>query len=1091
MSEEINNKVSYEEIEAFLLGKDEQKYITNIEAPYHINQASLIINHPIKGKYIEKHTYKPFLWMKESVSSILYGGDRELIKKKAKEFGVKFKKLRTTASNGFEPIRLKNGFKYLVTCDHSYSKLQSFFKNGGVDVYQRSFKFENETKDDLDEHEIDLNNLFITLSPTEQFLIQSGKRLFKGMDDYNDVHKLSIDLETEGLNPKIHAIKLCGLKDNKDFKAILKREGETNEDIEESERQLIKNTFKLIYIIKPDIICGYNSANFDWPFIFTRCEILGLNPKEIIKTLNPEIQFSLKQQTLKLGGEVENYQQLNMWGFSVLDVSHSVRRAQAIDSNIKEWNLKYITKYSKIAKENRVYVSGNIIDSTLNIKSKDYIFHEKSGKWEKYDEGNEKHVKALNKNCELVSGEYIVERYLYDDLWETESVDNIYNQATFLLSKIIPTSYQRSATMGTAGTWKLIMSAFSYERDLAIPDFQPKKNFVGGLSRLLRVGFAKDYSKFDYAALYPKIELTHDTFPEFDILGGMKMLLLYIVDNRDKYKDLKGVHSKIAKNLIKEGKVNEAKTEEALAYLYDKKQLPLKILANSFFGSFGAPYIFPWGDLMCAEETTCRGRQYLRLMVSHFSEKHGFKPLVGDTDGFNFEIPKDIDKFKYTPKGTHTLTKENKNKELIGVDAVVAEFNEKFMTGYMGLDIDEVGEATINFKRKNYATMIGGKVKLVGNMIKSKKMPIYIEEFVDTAIRLLLEGKGKDFIDFYYDYVDLIYNYKIPIMKIASKSKIKLLPKDYLNRGTDKNGRLKARQAHMELVIKNDINVNQGDVIYYFNTGSKKSEPDVKSIKNEDGTDTIILNCKMINNHDLINNPNLVITEYNVIKYLSALNTRIKPLLVCFKPEIRDQILINVVKDKKTKLDYLENRSYFTESECELDSGNPLSEEHQNTWGDLMNMEDKEIDFWVRANKIPNNINEEEFNVIKEEYLERKKVQDLEDLENEKKLLTKLVYSLEIEEIDILTKKLKVPDRFKSHFSIRTIDNKVMICSNKLDNKPIKPIKFLMKFESDAIERKNFYDENNLNKNKNKFLKWLNHLVSTKGIEVIESEWQF
>ena len=76
-------------------------------------------------------------------------------------------------------------------------------------------------------------------------------------------------------------------------------------------------------------------------------------------------------------------------------------------------------------------------------------------------------------------------------------------------------------------------------------------------------------------------------------------------------------------------------------------QLPIKILANSFFGSLGAPHIFPWGDTSCAEETTCRGRQYLRLMVSHFHGTHAFRPLLGDTDGINFAIPDSAENFYY------------------------------------------------------------------------------------------------------------------------------------------------------------------------------------------------------------------------------------------------------------------------------------------------------------------------------------------------------------------------------------------------------------------------------------------------------------
>jgi hypothetical protein len=70
---------------------------------------------------------------------------------------------------------------------------------------------------------------------------------------------------------------------------------------------------------------------------------------------------------------------------------------------------------------------------------------------------------------------------------ETEQIDNIFNQASFLIAKILPTSFQRSSTMGTAGQWKLIMSAWSYQNKLAIPETQSKRDFVGGLSSFIRV----------------------------------------------------------------------------------------------------------------------------------------------------------------------------------------------------------------------------------------------------------------------------------------------------------------------------------------------------------------------------------------------------------------------------------------------------------------------------------------------------------------------------------------------------------------------------------------------------------------------------
>ena len=57
----------------------------------------------------------------------------------------------------------------------------------------------------------------------------------------------------------------------------------------------------------------------------------------------------------------------------------------------------------------------------------------------------------------------------------------------------------------------------------------------------------------------------------------------------------------------------------------------------------------------------------------------------------------------------------------------------------MGLDVDEICEATINIARKNYADLIDGKVKLVGNTIKSKKLPTYIAEFIDKGVEYVIK----------------------------------------------------------------------------------------------------------------------------------------------------------------------------------------------------------------------------------------------------------------------------------------------------------------------------------------------------------------
>ena len=84
---------------------------------------------------------------------------------------------------------------------------------------------------------------------------------------------------------------------------------------------------------------------------------------------------------------------------------------------------------------------------------------------------------------------------------------------------------------------------------------------------------------------------------------------------------------------------------------------------------------------------TCTGRQYLRHMIEFFMEKD-YKPLVLDTDGVNFSYGKKVNEHKYVGRGYHRFVE--KGKEYEGIEADVSEYNDRFMHGVMGLDIDEI-----------------------------------------------------------------------------------------------------------------------------------------------------------------------------------------------------------------------------------------------------------------------------------------------------------------------------------------------------------------------------------------------------------------
>jgi DNA polymerase elongation subunit (family B) len=880
--------VPQEEIERFLLGEDEEKYIVSLEYDYKSSKIYKIIQDPIKGKLLRPDTFIPFAWVGDLKGKNFYKSDKHAQKRAMSENGIIIEKLDT---HGDE--RLENGLKYIVKTTKSYSNLVNFFKGGGLDPWGR---------DNTDSIQI--------LSPVEQYLVQKNKRLFKGFEEYDEIHRFVFDIETTGLDPKTSKIFLIGMKDNRGFLKLLSAQ---NED---EERQMIVDFFKTIDELKPSLVGGYNSAFFDFPFILKRAEILKVNIKKICKTLHPDYTLKQKDGILKLANEMEPYVQTQMWGYNIVDIAHAVRRAQAINSDIKSWSLKYITKFIEAEKPNRVYVEGDKIGK-IYFDNEEFWMNKENGAYKKvgFDSKIDEVCKRRDDVYKLVTGSKIIEDYLDDDLYETMIVDEQFNQANFLLSKLVPTTYERLSTMGTATLWKMIMASWSYKHNLALPKKLEKRKFTGGLSRLVQVGYSKNVLKLDYSSLYPSIQLVHDVFPSCDVTGAMKSMLKYFRDTRIKYKNLASEYKSI---------------DPKLAISYDRKQLPIKIFINAFFGSLSAPQVFPWGDIDMGEQITCTGRQYLRQMIMFFM-KRGYVPLVMDTDGVNFETPSDRDEYKYIGKGLNGLVKEG--KEYIGAEADVAEYNDLFLRGEMGLDIDGVWPSTINVARKNYALLTDkGKVKLTGNTIKSKKLQTYVAEFLDKGLRMLLDGKGGEFLDFYYEYVDKLYNRQIPLAKIANKARVKQSIDDYKVHitKTTKAGNMMSRQAHMELLIKEGKSPGLGDTIYYVNNGEKKSHGDVQKKKDE-----LVLNCYLIDEKEIERNPDLL-GDYNVARYMAAFNKRIEPLLVVYKPEIREDILIEDPKD----------RPIFTKSQTELVRGYPMKEAHQDTLEEVLSLSDMELTFW-------------------------------------------------------------------------------------------------------------------------------------------------
>ncbi|MFW6219928.1 MAG: 3'-5' exonuclease, partial [bacterium] len=1024
------------EIKAFLDGyNNDLMYMVDVRACYDSNVAKCIFHPPNGTKEIRDIKYQPFMYMKDLKrhGRSLYSGNREVINQKMIQYGIKIEKLKTGNQK-----RLVNGYCYKLTSTKSHSAISNFLDDGGIKPFERGVD-ENGNKTYPNRH------LFYSPKPEEQFLISKGARLFKGFEEYKDVHKLTFDIETTGLRPEISRVFAIGVRDNKGNKEYILEVDKTYDD--ESEIKLIIKFIELYVKISPAIICGFNSEEFDFYYILDRLRILGYDIKNTQSTLKKGVSIYRKpNQRVKVGNTTDIYTATQIWGISVIDIMHAAKKTAAINTDIKQTNLKYLAKFEDVARENRTYIPGEDNDigrfyheNGVFVANDKNVFNEIPKNFQDvsgllYDlqqqknelseteyktkrnlilKENPEFVKWFKKEAlpqnmnKFVRGKELLRQYLSDDLWETEQIDELYNQSSFMLAKIVPTTFHSVCTRGTASIWNLLLTAWSYERGLAIPHPDEQKKFSGGLARCYKTGYAKRLVKIDYASLYPMEQLTWDIFPYFDISGVMKKMLIYMTTTRNIYKKL-GKSTPLNDeevDLMKtmdhekyEKYINGTLTSKDRA-MFNVKQLPIKILNNSQFGALGSNIAFNWSDNICAARITCNGRLNLRQAISWF-KKYNCQPLLAVTDGVNFQIP-DTTTIKVTNDGVSRGEPEDVIEKMwqyngeCGIAALIEKFNEEEMPSSKFMSVDNDGEfiSTLNLSRINYALLqevkdkktgeLKKKIKLTGNTIKSKTLPEYIEDFISNGLTMILEGNAVGFVRYYNEYVQKIFDMEIPIKKIASKSRFKQNIHDYLNRGKDKNGREKGKQAHMELVIyerkkiaeklfqehKNKLEFNKPEeelsisekmrlvdvymppepeldsTLYYYNTGYRKSHGDSSFVKDKD-TGEMRASARLLDKNEMLENPDLK-GEYNVDKYLSAFNSRVKKILVGFDSETAKAIIAKIKRVREKNKETKETKEITTLEKCRLTRDQiKLKNFDKDDFDESMHLEEEEVKFW-------------------------------------------------------------------------------------------------------------------------------------------------
>ncbi|MEW5799069.1 MAG: DNA polymerase domain-containing protein [Bacteroidota bacterium] len=429
---------------------------------------------------------------------------------------------------------------------------------------------------------LDTEHIFLRADMNTQYLLQSGKTLFKNMN-FNDIHRLQIDIETYSkeyrfsrADRKDDRIILIALSDNRGWETVL---GGKNV----SEKKLLQQCIKTILQKDPDVIEGHNIFNFDLPYILRRCEIHGI---EFGIGRDGSAPSGFRSRTSFAENYVE-YMSYEVAGRHLIDTWLLVQAFDMSKRNMESHGLKYAARYFGLASADRTYIEGDKI----------------SWYWDNDPE--------------------TLKKYAFDDVRETRALSEKLSGSTFYLTQMLPFNYGTVAKLGSAAKIEALFLREYIRQRHSIPKPQRGYQTSGGYTDIFYTGVFGPIVHADVESLYPSIMLTKKIAPITDDLKIFQTALEFLTTLRLETKK-------------KLGSTSNNHEQSSL----DAMQSSFKILINSFYGYLGYNKGL-FNDYIQADVVTSTGQTLLKNLIYEI-ELHNGTVIEVDTDGIFFIPPDNI-----------------------------------------------------------------------------------------------------------------------------------------------------------------------------------------------------------------------------------------------------------------------------------------------------------------------------------------------------------------------------------------------------------------------------------------------------------------
>lgn len=457
--------------------------------------------------------------------------------------------------------------------------------------------------------------------------------------DFQQFRMMSFDLEVRnphGMpNPNEDEIIMIGIDSNVGVRKVISTKGDEFEQDPEmyfiekvdSEKEMIESFIKTVKENNIDIIIGYNSDVFDFPYLKDRAKIWGI-----------DLDLGVDGSSIKFIRRGYN-NAATFKGLLHVDLYLVMRRYMSLD----RYTLERV--YFEFFGEEKIDVPGDRI----------YEFWDNGGK----------ELKNLFK-------------YSLDDVVSTLKIAQETLPLNLELTRIVGQPFVDVTRMATGqqAEWYLVRKA--YEVDEVVPNkpnmtmknIKERGSNSGGYVKEPEIGLHENLVQFDFKSLYPTLIISKNISPDVLVNGNSSYNAKFedfedyetcydeidsikedemssAIDDDEEYyispehffkfkKEPQGFIPSALEDILNERFAvknrMKATDDPILRKGLDVQQQALKRLANTMYGVYGF-LRFRWYSFECAQSITAWGRQHIKKAMKE-AEDYGFKAIYADTDGF-------------------------------------------------------------------------------------------------------------------------------------------------------------------------------------------------------------------------------------------------------------------------------------------------------------------------------------------------------------------------------------------------------------------------------------------------------------------------